>query len=233
MATWPDTPSLEYLMDAGSGTTIDDTIGTNDGTLESGGWNSNSNGFGGYTINCNGGTGITASSLGYMDGFGGMTSCSVALTIDGNHGSTECIWQTSDGTGVFSLSISSNGDLIGGYYDGSSWGDSAGRTGVPSTPFRVVVTVDTNSNFTLYVTDSNGNQSSYTTSFGSDGIGSVGGGLYIGSNGGGNKAFTGQVDGFVAYDDELSSSQVTSDFEETPMAVSAPTTPQNLTVTET
>jgi len=209
----PDSAVLQYQIDEGSGTTLTDAIGSNDGSLTGGTWTSDTDMRGDYRINLDG-TDDYIESSSNPTAMARDTDFSVALTVVKESSvSSGSITNWSDGTNQFNVHFGSS-------FINTTWYDESTTTvldeesfSTPSTPFTLrlcVVWDSSNEVLTLY--------QNATEETGSDnaGIGTRTEGWFIGQGGRDENYGEFGIDNPIVYEASLSSSEVQQDYDAQP-----------------
>jgi len=206
----PDSAIHHYPMDAGSGTTVSDAIGSNDFTLTGASWTSDSGYNGGYGTVYDGTDDYGNASL--VSGIDANKAFAVAITVDigslSFSGSKNIIHHQRSNSDRFALSVvGDTNEVAGGSYNGSSF-QSLSSGGVnTNTKYRIVYNHDGGGGGTLYLNTSaqSGSENPATVS------GSTG--FDIGRRLDGSLYYDGELDDFLICDSQLSSSEIQDDYD--------------------
>jgi hypothetical protein len=188
---------------AGSGTTLTDSIGSNDGTIDGAEWVS--------------GTWLDGSALSYTASNADRTDMSTVPAIDTDsafsvavtveiQGEGQVIHHQTSDSNRFAMRFI-NGVIGAQQYDGNDFFAGDGVSVGQNTKYRVVYTFDGGSTGTLYANGSTGSGTGKGTTISGET------GLSFGCRLDGEKFFDGIIDDPIIFDRELSSEDVQADYE--------------------
>ena len=217
----PDSAIHQWAFDEGSGSTATDSAGDNDLSISGASWVSN--GFeGGFALDFDGTDDNATGS--FISQLTGDNEFSFAFTVDldnsskGSEGTTEQVIYNADEDGsfenTFTCSVGNDSSDAFEFESRDSNGDIAFRSGIDvsgeSGLARLTITHDGSGNSTVYlngseVTDQNLNGNVENDS-----------GFAIASDSKNDLYWDGRMDHPIAYDSELSSSEVQNDYDTQP-----------------
>jgi len=207
----PDSATHQYKLDEGSGSTVIDSIGSNDLTNSGGTWESDSNAKGGYRISLDGSNdNINGPSVAEI---GNDTAFSIAITLNpDNFDSTYQLFmhQDPDRGNMFTTTFESDGNIKGGVRFSGGSSITAGQSISTGSKQRIVYTYDGSSTVTCYV-DKNA-----STSGGTIRAVTNNDKFFIGENAAGDRNAPCNVDNLIIADEEWSQSQVDDDYTRQP-----------------
>jgi len=196
----PDSAFLRLPLKAGSGTTAEDVIGSNDGTIDSGNWISGT-WIDGQALNNDGVVLSTAPEI--TD----TTAWSLAFTIEttSDVSTDERVFEYDDGSLSFGFQIN-NGNI---------------NVRFPNSSTVIAGSVSTNTKYRIFLTYDNGPGSLYlngseVTNSVSSAVTSETQGFYWGKQGNGFAPFTGAIDELVGMDTNEPQSVAQDDYNRQP-----------------
>jgi hypothetical protein len=208
----PDSAIHQWKIDESSGTTINDNIATNNGSINGAAW-TNGTWVGSYALDFDGSNDEVAldSSISEFDVNNEKFSFAVTVELDDTSNEQMIFQNVISSNNRLSVQVNSNGNWSCGMYDGS-WKSTREKTGgVSSNKVRLGVGADGSSaNLELYLNgtrvDDNSPGSSPVTA----------GTSTLFASEGANKYLNGRLDNALAFDSLLSSDAFVDDYNRQP-----------------
>lgn len=208
----PDSATHRWPMDTGSGSTVYDSIGSDNGSFKkSPSWVSDSNAIGGYMIDFDSGSNDRIQYGKTFSDFSLSSSWSFAITIDADDASTsgQVIMHQAISGGDVSMSLE-GGVVAGAMWNGSNTVAPAEKSITGNTKQRVVyVYDDPNNTSTIYV-NASGSSSGGQVRYGNSSN------FALAAKSNGDLPFNGSLDDAIIANEAWSSSTVQDDYDRQP-----------------
>lgn len=209
LSEYPNSAIHRWAHDEGSGSTLGDSIGSNDGSISGATYVSVSDAQGGFVLDYDGSNDQTSASAVPEASAGDSFSIGVTVNADSTSSDQTIIENRVGSSDRFAFGIDGgNSEIIAETYDGSFTGTGIGSADTDTNRHRYLITVDAGT-IKIYQDTSDVSSTSTTNSALTSGSNA----LFFGDRGGTGVPYDGRLDDIIIYDSVLSSSEIQSDFD--------------------